>query len=155
MPEYSGIIKQGRLIVAEAERYAKWLQKHEGHGVSFTVEQEGKSPDPKTAEQLGYYFGLLRPAIVEQMRHDGQTFEVTAGPYTREIPVNKETVHEWLTALCGFVNDDGTHLRLSECDLVHCIKFIDNVIAFAVDTLGMNEEALKAIRPRSMSKEQK
>lgn len=147
MPEYNGIVKDGRLIIAQAELYARWLKKHEGHGFELAIEQIGKSKDPKTAEQLGFYWGLLLPAIVEQMRHDGQTFTVTAGPYTRQVPVNKDTVHEWLTELCGYVADDGTHLRLSDCDLIRCIKWIDNVLAFAIDTLGMNEEELKARRP--------
>lgn len=101
----------------------------------------------KTPQQLAYYWGLLLPAVHEQLQAEGFTIPVEAFGISRDIPITLDGTHELLTALCGFVGEDGKHQRLSEMNKYHTIKFIDNVVDFAVANLGMDEEKLKAWRP--------
>lgn len=146
MPEYAGMIKDNKMNLTRPDLITKWLIKHNGLWFKMKLESIGESIDPKTQEQLGYYWGLLLPEIHKQLQADGFTVPIKAFGIERDIPITKDETHELLTALCGFVGEDGKHLRLSEMDKIQTIKFVDNVLEFAISNLEMNEEKLKAWR---------
>jgi hypothetical protein len=144
MPEYAGKIENGRMSFTTPDLINKWAGKHNNQWFRGKFEIIGESVDPKTREQLGFYWGLLVDEITKELNQQGHTTHIKFNGLVREIPYVTDTTHEMLTALCGNVGKDGASLRLSEMNLVQTLKFIDNVIEFAVAYLGMNEERLKA-----------
>ena len=151
MPVYTGIIRDGKLgfVPGHKENMVKWYGKREGQWIKFDLSLYAQHEDPKTAEQLGYYWGLLLPEIHAQLKADGHTVTVTACGITREVPITREASHEIITELCGRIGKDGELMRLSECDLIHCIAFINNVLDFAGE-LAMDTEKLRAQRPKNI-----
>jgi len=147
MPEYTGMITENRLSCTRSDLLKKWINKNNGLWFKIKLEVIGAKAEPKTAQQLGYYWGLLLPEIHKQLLAEGYTIPVEAFGIKKDIPFTLDAAHELLTALCGFVGPDGHHLRLSEMDKLQTVKFVDNVIEFAVANLGMDEEKLKAWRP--------
>lgn len=147
MPTYNFKIVKGKRIYLRPDLLDRWLDKHEGEWFSDELVPLGKSADPKTAEQLGYYWGLLIPEICDELVSQGHTYTIRFASFEREVPYNKLATHETLTALCGRVGDDGAAIRLSDMSLHQTMRFIDNVLAFAIVQLNMNGEALKARRP--------
>lgn len=147
MSEYHGRIIAENTCYTRPELLAKWLKKNNGKWFKAVFSIPAKDADPKTAAQLGYYWGLLLPEITKQLIAEGHTMPVRAFGIEKDIPFNQDATHELLTALCGHVGSEGKHLRLSECGKHETIKFIDNVIEFAVANLGMNEAKLAAWRP--------
>ena len=149
MPEYSGIIKGSALKCTRMDLLAKWIGKHEDQWFRMTLELIGKHADPKTAEQLGYYFGLLVPEIMEQLNADKNTITISAFGIHAERPYFKEDTHEPLTQLCNHVGKDGALMRLSDDDMSVTLMriVIDNVLNFATQMLRMNGDKLKAWQP--------
>lgn len=146
MPDYTGIITNGQPNYARFDLLLKWLSQNNGFWFKCTFKIIGQKRDPKTVEQLGYYWGLLLPEIHKQLIEDGHTVALEAYGIKKEIPITLDATHELLTAFCGFVGEDGKAIRLSEMDKYNTVKFVDNVLEFAVANLGMNEEQLKAWR---------
>lgn len=146
MPEYKGQILKKKMICNRPDLLNKWIERNEGRWFRFKSEIIGQAKDPKTAEQLGYYWGLLVPEICEQLQRDGYTYTIKFQRIEAEIPYNEEVTHNFLTVLCGHVGHDGEHLRLSDCDKFQTVKFIDNVLNLA-GGLNMNMDELKARRP--------
>ena len=147
MAEYDGRIDEKKLTFLRPDLFGKWCKKNVGSWFRAEFKIKGKHSDPKTAEQLGYYWACLVPLTKNELAAQGHTMTVKAFGLEKEIPFNEDATHELLTALCGHVGPDGKHLRLSECNKYETVKFIDNVVEFDVVSLGMNEEALKAQRP--------
>lgn len=147
MPVYPGMIIDEVAEYTRPDLRDKWLKKNNGLWFREKLEIIGKSQDPKTSAQLGYYWGLLLPESYHQLKADGFTIPITAFGITINIPITKDATHEMLTSLCGRVGEDGRALRLSEMNKYQTIKFVDNVVDFAVVTLRMNEKELKARRP--------
>ncbi len=147
MPAYEGQIREKKITFLRPDLLGKWARRNIGSWFRAEFKILGKHEDPKTAEQLGYYWACLVPEINRQLVAEGHTTTVRARNLERELPINKDATHELLTELCGQVGSEGRHLRLSECEKFETIKFIDNVVEFACANLGMNEEALKARRP--------
>lgn len=146
MPQYSGEIVNKEMVWARPDLVERWLTKHEGYWYRAKFEILGLSDDPKTAAQLGYYWGLLLPEIHAQMQRDGHTIKVEFGDFSREVPIPEFAAHEVVTGLCCRVGSDGAPMRLSGIGLVKAILFIDNVLNFAGE-LRMDTDALKAKRP--------
>jgi len=147
MPKYYGQILNGKPAYNQPDLYAKWCEKNEGLFFETKLSVVGKTKDPKSSAQLGYYWGLLLPEIHQQLLAEGFTVPIAAFGIEKEIPITKDDAHEILTALCGRVGEDGQAKRLSEMNFLETMRFIDNVLKFAIAHLGMNGEALKARRP--------
>lgn len=148
MPMYTGQIGEGKMNCTRPDLLDKWKKRNDGLWWKADFGIVGKHKDPKTAAQLGYYWGLLQPEIWEQLVRDGHTITVEAFGKQIEIPFTAESTHEMLTALCGHVGDGGKAIRLSDddMDIAACIKFIDGVLNVAAD-LGMNMDELRSRRP--------
>lgn len=146
MREYTGRIFNKEMVWLRPDLIRKMCDKYDGYWYKVKLEILGVSEDPKTAEQLGYYWGLLLPEIHAQMQRDGHTITVTFGDFSREIPIPEFAAHEVITGLCCRIGSDGEAMRLSGIGLVKTILFIDNVLNFAGE-LRMDTEALKAKRP--------
>jgi len=148
----SGQIIDGKPKSADRERFQKWLDRNEGLWYVAEYKIKGKHDCPKTAEQLGYYWALLLPEIHKAFVKEGYTLSIKYKHKGKEteclIPYTIEATHEHLTALCGYVGEDGKHLRMSDMGLTELRFFIDHVIQVAVVQLGMNETKLKAMRPK-------
>jgi len=146
MPVYTGRIFDSGIEHVRPDLVSRWCEKHSGYWVRMKLDLIGDTKDPKSAEQLGYYWGLLVPEITEQLIADGHTVPVKYFGIEKEIPVNKDITHEILTSLCGRVGIDGEPLRLSQMDTEQARRYIDNVVEFATVNLSMNAERLKAWR---------
>jgi hypothetical protein len=152
MPTYTAVARNGKIkIVGDDEaRAAKWLTKHNYKWLTVDVDLADQEKDPKTAEQRGYYFGLLLPSIHAELVRLGWTEKVVfrSGNHTmeREIKIRKMTAHEFITDACGRIGKDGAPMRLSDCDLIHAMRFLDNVLEFAEVDLKMNRKKLEALR---------
>lgn len=147
--------------VATAEGKLNWVKGHDKAVVEYLAKHPGefvrvwfefcnkkfKKHNPKTAAQLGFYWALLLPEIHKQLVADGHSTVIYFGKVHKDVPIALLDAHEAITALCGNVGIDGTHLRLSDCELRECIKFLDNVLDLAAQ-LGMDIEALRAVRPK-------
>lgn len=147
MPEYTGVIRENGLVFLRPDLLGKWEKKNEGLWFKATLELIGKCADSKTSAQLGYYWGLLVPEIRDELARQGHTNTVRFSDFEREVPYNKHSTHELLTGLCGQVGPDGILIRLSEMVLAQAMRFIDNVLEFAIVSLAMNEVNLRAMRP--------
>jgi hypothetical protein len=152
MPTYSAIAKDGKILIVgdDETRAAKWLTKHDAKWLTVDVDLADQEKDPKTAAQRGYYFGLLLPEIHRELVKLGWTEKIVfrSGKHTmeREIPIRKMTAHDFITDACGRIGKDGTPMRLSDCDLIHAMRFIDHVLEFAEVDLRMNRKKLEALR---------
>lgn len=147
MPQYDGKVTNKGLKFLRPDLYGKWVKRNVDSWFRADIKIVGKHSDPKTAEQLGFYWACCVPVTQKELVAQGHTMTVKAFGLEREIPFNEDATHELLTALCGHVGPGGKHLRLSECNKYETVKFIDNVVEFDCVSLGMNEEALKAQRP--------
>lgn len=127
----------------------RWIQKNESRWFKADFNLIGPEGDAKTAAQLGYYWGVLVPEIRDELNRQGHTLSISFNNLKAEIPYNLDSTHELLTQLCNRVGDDGALMRMSDPDMTiaRMVQVINNVLDFAVVTLGMNEEALKARRP--------
>ena len=148
MPVYTGLIIENGLDFKRNDLVSKWCRRNTGLWFRAKIDIIGESKDPKTKEQLGYYWGLLLPEIHQELQNQGHTTAVSFNGFNKDIPITKDATHEILTNLCGRVGMDGSLLRLSEMDLIQTRLFIDNVVEFAVSMLGMNEERLEAWKPK-------
>ena len=104
--------------------------------------------DPKSAEQLGFYWGLLVPEITEQLNADGLSIPIRAFGVEAQRPYFKKDTHELLTQLCNRIGQDGALMRLSDSDMtIHRMSIVlENVLNFATESLRMNGDKLKAWR---------
>lgn len=144
----SGCVKNGCLAFVRPDLMDVWLERHEGLWFRSKFEVlGGEGRTPKSKKQLGYYHGLLLPEIHQQLVRDGHTVTIEVAGIQTDIPVTKDVVHEYLTALCGHVGDDGEHLRMSDQNQAQMAKSIDAVLNVAAK-LRMNMDNLKAWRPR-------
>lgn len=150
MPEYTGIIKDSALKCTRPDLLEKWIGKNEGLWFRLTLKLITEKVDPKSAEQLGFYWGLLVPEITEQLNADGLTIPIRAFGAEAERPYFKDDTHELLTQLCNLVGKNGALMRLSDPNMdVHRMSMVlDNVIKFAVGSLHMNGEKLEAWRTK-------
>lgn len=149
MAEYTGIVQDKKLMCTRPDLLGKWIGKHDGLWFRMVIEQLVKDRDPKSMEQLGYYWGLLIPEITDQLKADGHTISIDAfGAVVAERAYTTLDTHEVLTALCNHVGKDGALMRLSDPAMsVHKMSMVlDNVIRFAVGSLHMNGENLEAWR---------
>lgn len=129
--------------------FEEWLVKNDG--LYFTAEYKvaGKHKCAKSRKQLGYYFAHLLPEITKQLIADGHTVTMNFKGLHKERPYDEGDTHELLTQLCGNVGVDGAFMRLSDDDMTlqRMIRFINNVLDFAVVNLSMNGDNLKAMKP--------
>ena len=148
MSEYTGIIEGPKLMVTRPDLLGKWIGKRDRIWFRMTLEQLVKKRDPKSMEQLGYYWGLLVPEITEQLNADGNTIPIRAFGIEAERPYFKDDTHALLTQLCNRVGKDGALMRLSDPDMSVMLMrlVIDNVLNFATQMLRMNGKKLKAWR---------
>lgn len=149
MPEYTGIIRDKALKNTRPDLLEKWIGKNEGLWFRMTLDLVTKKVDPKTAAQLGYYWGLLEPEITKQLNADGLTIPIRAFGVEAQRPYFKDDTHELLTQLCNHVGDNGALMRMSDSAMnIHRMRtIIDNVLNFATDSLKMNGTKLKSWRP--------
>ena len=149
MPEYTGIIKDKALKNTRPDLLEKWIAKNDGEWFRLKLSLVNKHPDPKTREQLGYYWGLLVPEITKQLEADGHTITIRAFKnVTAERKYTELDVHELLTSICNHVGPDGALMRMSDSDMdIHKMMIIiDNVLNFATQSLSMDGDKLKAWR---------
>ena len=152
MPDFVGIATaDGKLswVQGHGAKLVEYLKKKPGEFYRVSLESAYKSrkKNPKTSAQLGYYWGLLLPEIHKQLVSDGHTITIKFGTVEKEVIIPIEASHEAVTALCGNIGENGSHLRLSDCELPECVRFIDNVLDLA-SQLRMNVDELKAVRPK-------
>lgn len=137
-------------IYGHGQKVVEYIKKHSGRHIKAVFEDASAKfvkKNPKTAEQLGWYFAVLLPEIHKQLLADGHTITVRFGTITKEIKLSEDDAHEAITFLCGNVGEGGQFLRLSQCGLRQCVNFLDNVLDLAAQ-LNMNVEELKACRPK-------
>jgi len=144
MPEYNGIITTEGWYYFKSKQQEKWRRRHIGEWfrANFQV-LTNKIKDPKTREQLGYYWALLLPEIASELRNQGYSVTTEICGLKREVPIPDNVVHEALTAACGLVGEDGRGLRVSEMGKYDAAKFIDHVLDVAAE-LGMDLFALES-----------
>ncbi len=150
MPEYTGIIKDKALKNTRPELLEKWIAKNDGEWFRLKLSLVNKYPDPKTREQLGYYWGLLVPEITKQLESDGHTITISAFKnVTAERKYTELDTHELLTSICNHVGPNGALMRMSDPDMNirRMMMIIDNVLNFATQSLSMNGDDLRAWRP--------
>ena len=149
MPKYTGQITNKGLYCKQSKLFAAWRKKNIGLFWRADFSIIGPCRDAKTAQQLGYYWAVLVPAICDELVRLGHTITIEVNGLQAEIPFTKESTHELLTSLCSRVGDDGDVLRISDpsMSITRMIQRIDNVLNFAVCTLGMQEEHLTARKP--------
>ncbi len=153
MRDYVGVATaNGSLawVKGHKEAMMDYLQKHPGEFVRVWFEfcnKKFKKRNAKTAAQLGYYWALLLPEIHKQLIADGHTTTIKFGTVEKEIDISIEDAHEAVTALSGNVGENGSFMRLSDCGLRECVKWLDNVMDL-VAQLGMDLEELKRLRPK-------
>ena len=142
MPTFTLAIANGFPSWVDHEDVFCWARNNEGGLYRATLKSVARNKDPKTQAQLGYYWGFLVPLIVKQCNEDGQTMSGHIGPYPVQREWEDTSMHEELTKFCGMIGDNGKLLRLSECGLVDCIKFIDHAEIVAIQ-IGIDVDALK------------
>lgn len=153
MRDFVGVVTaEGRInwVVKHGEACKKYLKGHPGEFIRVWFEfcnKKFKKRNPKTAAQLGYYWALLLPEIHRQLVRDGHSTTIKFGTIEKEIDISIEDAHEAVTALSGNVGENGSHLRLSDCGLQECIRWLDNVMDL-IAQLGMDLEELKKLRPK-------
>ena len=148
MPTFTLQITNGFPSWIDAEDVFAWAKNHDGGVFDATLKELGKHADPKTAEQLGIYWGLWLPAILRQMRQDGQTATVPVCGRAVQMTLTRDILPEALTAACGMIGPGGEARRLSQCDKHDCRKFLDHVVMVGAQ-LGLD---LVAMAERTQTK---
>jgi len=142
MPEYNARITEGSPNFTRLDLRNKWMANHEGEWIVEILRLLSKAVDPKTRSQLGYYWGLLFPEIHAELLKLGHTSTVRQ-ILDLQIPITKPHAHEIITNSCGFIGNDGKHIRLSGCDKFDGINWLNNVLEFA-RMLSMDTDLLRA-----------
>lgn len=146
MPEYTGTIKDSALKCPRKDLLDKWIAKNDGAWFRMTLKLIAGKVDPKTAAQLGFYWGLLVPEITEQLNADGNTITIRAFGIEAQRPFFDKDTHTLLGQLCFHVGDNGALESMSDMDLGQMIMAIDHVVKFAVDSLHMDGKKLESWR---------
>ena len=81
MPKYPAEIKRNQdtgkafCDFVKLSNLNKWLNKHIGYWIDVDIKLH-KVTDPKTKDQLGYYWGLLLKEIHQELLSQGATIAV-------------------------------------------------------------------------------
>lgn len=150
MPTYSGIITTTDLYYIDAAKQRKWLKRFVGEYFKAEFSLLHRSiKDPKTREQLGWFWAVLLPAITEELNEQGHTLTLEVMPgIKRQAPYTEKLVYEGLTLACGLVGDNGEGLRLSDMDKFQTSDFLTHVLEVATE-LQMDMDKLEAIKQRA------
>ena len=155
MPKFNAEIYHGGVLsFIEIKKQIKWLLKHIGSWISVEYKLLGKSKCPKTAKQLGFYWGLLAPEVSKELIDKGWTVDVGRKPHVFQRKwdhggddTKLTDTHDWLKKHAARIGGDGEYVTLSEQDFDECIKFISNVKFICEHWLSMNIEALEKRQP--------
>ena len=155
MPKYFGKITKDLLKFHKKAALLKWMAANAGLFFEVTIKVLGKAKDRKTREQLGYYWALLLPEILDQYIADGMTITVNI-PKVKikgesmvvDIKPSMDDSHEVIKDVCALVGEDGSRLDVRDMDKHTIRKFIDNVLYHATFDLLMDGDKLKAQRPK-------
>lgn len=93
----------------------------------------------KTQAQLGAYWGLLIETVwreLDEMGVDLATF-LKSEKIAPGLPVTREILHEYLTAACGHVAEDGAHKRLSDMNTAEASRYFDACRTLAAGSWGI------------------
>ncbi len=141
-------MKDRTLLGDDVAKFREYIGKHAGEIMRLEICPLLNKSAPKTAEELGYYWGCLVPEITKELRAQGITKSLPFGDRVIDIEVNDDDTHEYLTELCGRVGPNGQAKRLSDCDKHETARWLDNVLNVAAQ-LGMNMGALQAWRDKA------
>lgn len=145
--KFTYTIQKGQIIYDDPVGREAYLRKQkDGTMGTETLKQNRKT---KTEAQLGYYWGVLFPAIHDYIMEAGWTKTVKLPDETTvERPWNEDDTKVWVKDVCSLVGDDGARLNLSdfEMDVYRMSLFIENVLRVCAQW-GMDMDALEARRP--------
>jgi hypothetical protein len=89
-----------------------------------------KTTHPKTLAQLAYYYAVIIPAALKQMKADGNdTYTVQIGERTKELPLNEDVVDMILKQACLV----KSKARMSQEE---ASEFLDRCIKWCARYLG-------------------
>jgi len=149
--EFYGQFISKKLELTHKDEFKLLAEKLDKRWVKITVEDS--AVEAKTDHQLGYYWGLLLPAIHKELVNQGWTTTIHGNlnksnkPITRERKINIKEAHETVKDLCALIGKDGQKITMSDMDKHQCKMFIDNVLNFAGE-LGLDVKKLEAQRCR-------
>ena len=124
---FYGSIEKGRFSLHHKEVFEQWCLGRKDGNYSLTLT---KTSHPKTLAQLAYYYAVIIPTALRQMREDGNdTYAVTIGDKTKELPIDEDVVDTILKQAC-MVKGKG---RMS---MEEASEFIDRCIMWCARYLG-------------------
>lgn len=151
----TGEITEEKLIPIKLEKLKKWMKRNAGSWFEMDIKVLGQAKCRKTAEQLGFHYGLLLPEIHEQYLREGMTVTVIVpGIRVKGKPmlVNRKPTqadsHEVIKDICGLVGESGERMDMRDMGKYDVMKFIDNELFHATHDLLMDGAKLEAKRPK-------
>jgi len=124
---FYGQITKGIFALHHREIFEQWCKGRKDGNYSLTL---SKTVHPKTLAQLAYYYAVIIPTALKQMKDDGNdTYIVKIGDKEKELPINEDVVDTILKQAC-MVKSKG---RMS---IEEASEFIDKCIMWCARYLG-------------------
>jgi len=139
--KFTGIKRDGVLVYDDPMERSKYIDRMKD-GRLFTEDLKGLR-EPKTSSQLGYYYGVLLPAVFLEREESGDTDVAQICGKLVQFKPTKESTHQMLKSLCGTF-DDKTY-DVGDMNIEAMSSFITEVLATCAQ-MGMDVEALEAKR---------
>lgn len=88
--------------------------------------------EPKTGQQLAYYYAVINPAVMKAMKEEGnEHYVVKVGGRFKELPLTEEVVDYMLKESCCLPEKSKANISKEEA-----MEFIDRCIRWAARYLG-------------------
>jgi hypothetical protein len=124
---FYGNITKGIYTLYHREVFEVWCKgaKDGEYSITFT-----KTVHPKTLAQLAYYYAVIIPTALKQMKADGNdTYTVTIGDKEKELPIDEDMVDTILKQAC--MTKSKAQMSMEEAS-----EFIDRCIMWCARYLG-------------------
>lgn len=83
-----------------------------------------KTVSPKTLAQLAYYYAVIIPTVLRQMKEDGnETYVVMIGGRAKEMPLGKDIVDNILKEACMVESKSRMSIDEASEFIERCIKW--------------------------------
>ena len=125
---FYGEITKGVFGLHHREVFEAWCLGAKDGNYSLTL---AKTVHPKTLAQLAYYYAVIVPTALKQMKADGNdTYGVKIGDKQKELPIDEDVVDTILKQACLV---KGGKARMSQEEVS---EYIDRCIMWCARYLG-------------------
>jgi hypothetical protein len=129
-PQFHGKLKDGKFSLNRPQVFTAYCKgRPDGN---YYLELTKVKGEPKTNQQLAYYYAVIIPAVFDAMKEAGnENYVVKIGSKFKELPLTEDVVDYLLKQACQLPEKSKASISKIEA-----IEFIDRCIRWAARYLG-------------------